>query len=86
MSKLAVHGEALSVEIACHVLAPAGLTSNETLTASGPAVVAVSPTVPARFAPGLLNVTVGAVESTCTVNGVVVRTLPALSVTRMRRS
>jgi len=31
------------------VLAPAGLSSNETLTASGPAVVAVSATVPARF-------------------------------------
>ena len=41
VSKLAVHGEALSVEIVCHVFAPAGLSSNETLTASGPAVVAV---------------------------------------------
>src|SRR4051812_9654223 len=62
------------------------LYSKVTATASGPAVVAVRPTVPERFAPGFVNVTVGAVESTVTVTTVVVFALPAASVMIARRS
>ncbi len=86
VSKLAFHGEALSTEIVCHVFAPAGLTWKVTETAAGPLVDAVSGTVPEMFAPGFVRTTVGAVELTWTVTGVVVLTLPALSVITRRRS
>jgi hypothetical protein len=49
-------------------------------------MLAVNATVPERFAPGSSNVTVGAVESTCTTVVPVVRTLPASSVISSRRS
>ena len=86
MSKLALHGDALSTEIVCHVFAPVGLTWKVTEAAAGPLVVAVSGTVPEMFAPGLARLTVGAVESMWTVTGAVVFVLPALSVITMRRS
>ena len=68
------------------MFAPVGLTWKVTETAAGPLVVAVSGTVPKMPVPGSARTTVGAVESTWTVTGAVVFTLPALSVMTSRRS
>ena len=76
----------MSVLIVVQLLAPVGLTWNSTLAASGPWTSASSWTVPDRFAPGFVSVTVGAVESTWTVTIELVRELPALSVATSWRS
>ena len=83
--KLAPYGADPSVPIAVQVAAPAGLRENVTEVAS-PVVDALSEIVPATGEPGLFSVTPGAVASTSTVIGALVKLLPARSVTTMRRS
>ena len=80
-----LHGAAPSVATVVQLLAPAGLASKTTLDAEA-LVVAVSVTVPLTAAPGLLSVTLGGVELTCTESGTVMRSLPALSSMTARRS
>ncbi len=79
-------GRAVSVPIVVQLFAPAGLTSKTTFAASGPETSADRGTVPEMTAPGSLSETVGAVESTCTWTGAVVRWLPATSVAITRMS
>ena len=78
-------GELVSEAISVHVPEPAGETPNDTRVAP-PLVLAVSPTVPERTAPGSASVTPGPVESTVTMTTAVVWTLPAASVTIARIS
>ena len=85
VSKDALHGAEVSVSIVRQLAAPARLTSKATRVALGPAV-AVSVTVPLSGQPGSASVTVGAVESTVTVTGCPLATLPAPSVATARSS
>ena len=85
MSSRAPNGADMSSAICVHVAASAGLTANWTRTALPP-VVAPSETVPESTAPGSVSVTLGPVESSVTGITVVVRALPAASVTTARIS
>ena len=76
----------MSVPIAVHAFAPAGLTENATCVAPFPVTVAFSVTVLASGEPGSASATVGAVASTCTVTVAPVNVLPARSATTGRRS
>jgi hypothetical protein len=82
--KVAVYGPDVAVPIVVHVEPPAGARWNSTLETPEPvsAAVAVSVTVPRRFAPGSPCVPVGAVVSIfATARLVYVVALPTLSAT-----